>query len=495
MLLDDTAQIADTDSPETMIRKLKTRLDAREPKAKEWNSLYEGTRPLKYASPEFSEQIGGLFDDFSDNWCKTVPDTVRERLAVVSFQLEDGTTDQQAMRAWRRTRADVEVGLALLDALVVARSHALVWNPNGETDISFIPSGQGIVDYVPGTRGQRRAGLRLWSDGSDEFATLFVKPLNGRPATAYRRQRKVNGGQWVERTTGLRRSEQTDLGIPIGEVPMVEIANRARLHGDPESEIASVAPLQDGVNTLWAHLFTGADFAALPQRVVLGMDKPVKDIVDPETGDIIGEEDVPLGQYSKARLLWLSKEGAQIAQYTAADLDSYLKVIETCVRHIAAQTRTPPQYLLGEMANIAADALEAAESGLVAKAMDKQLHFGADLREVMRLEALAAGDRARAESLAMGKVVWRDAQFRSVAQYADALTKYKAIGVPDEALWRMIPGVEPEQVEEWVRLRDEQAAAAATAAAAAFSSFGPKDDTGEDGDGGDDEGEDAGAAA
>ncbi|MFI1678832.1 phage portal protein [Streptomyces sp. NPDC020607] len=482
MLTTTENRLADTDGPETMIRKLRARIDKRDAKVTEYNSLYEGDRPLRYASPEFSEQTGGLFDDFSDNWCKTVPDTLRERLAVVDFEGEDGTSDAAAMKAWKRTRADVEVGLAILDALVVARSHALVWNPNGESDITFIPAGQAIVDYVPGSRGLRRAALRVWSDGSHEFATLFTRPLDGRPPMVYRRQRTVNGGEWVSRAVGVRTSEQVDMVNPMGEVPVVEIANRARLHGKPQSEIASVAPLQDGVNTIWAHLFTGADFAALPQRVVLGMDKPVKDIIDPETGDILDEEEVPLGQYSRDRLLWLSKAGASIGQFSAADLGAYLKVIDQCVRHIAAQTRTPPQYLLGEMANIAADALESAESGLVAKAMDKQLHFGADLREIMRLEALAAGDPARAASLSMGRVVWRDAQFRSVAQYADALTKYKAIGVPDEALWRMIPGVRPEQIEEWIRLRDEQAAAAAAAAAQAFSSFGPKetDDGGED---------------
>ncbi|MFE6426749.1 phage portal protein [Streptomyces rochei] len=480
MFTDTENRLAEADSPETMIRKLRARLDAREGKVKEWNSLYEGERPLKYASPEFSEQTGGLFDDFSDNWCKTVPDTLRERLAVVDFEGEDGTSDKEAMKAWKRTRADVEVGLAILDALVTARSHAMVWNPNGQSDITFIPAGQAIVDYVPGTRGVRRAGLRVWSDGSHEFATLFVRATSTSPAFVYRRQRTVNGGDWAARTIGLRTSEQTDFVNPMGEVPMVEIANRARLHGKPQSEIAPVAPLQDGVNTLWAHLFTAADFAALPQRVVLGMDRPTRDIVDPETGDIIDVEDVPLGQYSKDRLLWLSKIGASIGQFAAADLNAYLQVISQCVRHIAAQTRTPPQYLLGEMANIAADALESAESGLVAKAMDKQLHFGADLREVMRLEALASGDAARAASLSMGRVVWRDAQFRSVAQYADALTKYKAIGVPDEALWRMIPGVRPEQVDEWIRLRDEQAAAAAQAAATAFSSFGPKESDAED---------------
>ncbi|MFD4273813.1 phage portal protein [Streptomyces cyaneofuscatus] len=481
MLLDTGQVLSEDDAPEEKIRKLKSRIDARKADVDERNSLYRGARPLRFASPEFDEQVGGLFEGFSDNWCKTVPDTLRERLEVVSFEGEDGNTDTEAMRAWKRTRARVDVNLAILDALVVARSHALVWNPSGEeSDITFIPAGEAIVDYAPGTRNVRRSALRIWSDGSHEFATLFTRAYNGRPPMVYRRQRTLNAGEWVTRTIGLRRSELPDFVNPMGnEIPIVEIANRSRLHGDPESELDAVAPLQDGINTLWAHLFTGADFAALPQRVVMGMDKPVTDILD-EDGNILYSEDLPLGQYSKARILWLSKNGAQIGQFTPADLEAYLKVISQAVRHIAAQTRTPPQYLLGEMANIAADALEAAESGLVAKASDRQTYFGEDLLEVMRLEALAADQPARAASLAMGRTVWRDPQYRSVAQYADALTKYKAIGVPDEALWRMIPGVTEEQVTEWIRMRDAQAQAAAEAASAALSAFGPKDGATED---------------
>ncbi|RIH58420.1 phage portal protein [Streptomyces sp. SHP22-7] len=465
-----------------MLDKLTQRLDARKGDEATWNDLYNGEEDLLFTSPEFEEQTGGLFDDFSDNWCRTVPDASRERMRILAFQGADGKVDRAASDAWRRNEADVEVNLALLDALVVGRSHALVWNPTGEaTDITFLPTGQAIVDYVPGARRVRRAGLNLWSDGSHDFATLFVRHAAGQPAMVYRRQRKT-GGMWEPRTIGLRPSERVDFPNPMGEagaVPIVEIANRSRLGGPVESDIKQVAPLQRTVNTLWAHLLTGADYLALPQRVVLGMDKPMRDIRDDE-GNIVDEEEIPLTRFSRDRLLWLSKVGTQIAQYSAADLGNFLRVIEAAVRHIAAQTRTPPHYLLGEMSNIAADALTAAESGLVAKVVDKQIQFGADTREIMRLEALAAGDTARAESLAMGKVLWRDAQFRSEAQYADALTKYKAIGVPDEALWRMIPGVEPEQVEAWIRMRDAQAQASAQAAAAAFAEIGPKPDGGDD---------------
>ncbi|WP_328546797.1 phage portal protein [Streptomyces platensis] len=453
--------------------KLKRRAGA----AEIWSNYYNGDVPLKFASPEFRGQTGALFDDFSDNWCQVVPDATVERLVPIAFRLNDGTIDSKAWDAWRRNEADVEVGLAFLEALIAGRSFGLVWKPDGiNTEITFHDVRQAIVEYVPGKRRVRRVGLLIWRDGDQERASLFY------PDAVYLWVRQVGhldgygdplsatfgGTGWV--SAGV-------LPNPLKVVPLVALENRARLRGKPTSEIASVAPLQDSVNTLWAHLMTAADERAVPARAVLGMDRPTKEILD-EDGEVIGEEDLPIDRFRRDRLLWLEREGAQIAEFSAADLTNYTSVIETAVRHIAAQTRTPPSYLTGEMVNISADALVASEAGLVAKVQERQRYFGATLRELMRLEALASGDAARAEAIAMGSVVWRDAQFRSEAQYADALTKYKAINVPDEALWERMPDTTPEEIERWKSMRDDQAAAIVGGNIAGL--FGAKPDQAED---------------
>ncbi|MGW2591657.1 phage portal protein [Streptomyces sp. NPDC001515] len=454
-------------TPMDDLTRLYTKLQKRASAARQWSSYYDGDVPLKFTSPEFKGQTGALFEGFSDNWCQVVPDATVERLVPIAFRLQDGTNDTEAWSAWRRNNCDVEVGLAFLEALISGRSFGLVWKPDGvHTEITFHDVRQAIVEYVPGKRRQRRAGLLVWKDGGQERASLFY------PNAVYLWVRQssttfglpvADGSGWVSAGT---------LRNPLGAVPLVALENRARLYGKPTSEIASVAPLQDSVNTLWAHLMTAADERAVPARAVLGMDRPTREIIDPETEEVIGEEDLPIDRFRRDRLLWLEREGAQIAEFSAADLTNYTSVIETAVRHIAAQTRTPPSYLTGEMVNISADALVASEAGLVAKVQERQRFFGASLRELMRLEALAAGNPSRAEALAMGTVVWRDAQFRSEAQYADALTKYKTIGVPDEELWSRIPDVTPEVVERWKAMRDDQAAAIVGGNFAAL--YGPK---------------------
>ncbi|MER5862196.1 phage portal protein [Kitasatospora sp. NPDC002040] len=442
------------ETPLEMTIRLRAKIERRKTAAKKWSRYYDGTHPLLFTSPEFTAQTGGLFTEFSDNWCSVVPDATVERLMPLGFRLEDGSIDTAAGRAWRKAECDVEIGLALLEALITSRSYALVWRPNGQdTEITFEHSSGAVVEYAPGRRRVRSAGLKVWHDGSAEFATLFL------PSMVYRWQRPMrDGGQWVERTEGLSPSEPAHIPNPLGAVPLVELPNRSRLYGSPRSEIQNVVPLQDAVNTLWAHLMTASDGLALPARAVLGMDRPVREILD-ETGEVIGEEDLPLDKFRSDRLLWLEKEGAAIAEFSAADLANYTNVIDIAVQHIAAQTRTPATYLTGQLINVSADALAASEAGLVAKVTERQRHFGAALREVMRLEAVANGETGRAESLALGSVIWRDPQFRSDSQYSDALVKLKAIGVPDEALWERIPGVTPDEIKRWQRMRADQAAA------------------------------------
>ncbi|MEU9707483.1 phage portal protein [Streptomyces sp. NPDC047967] len=354
-------------------------------------------------------------------------------------------------------------------------------------EITFQHAGSAIVEYVPGRRRLRKAGLMTWRDYDTEFATLFT------PDMVYRWQRPTReGGRWTGRTTGLARGEPSHIPNPLKVVPLVELPNRSRLHGKPRSEIATVLPLQDAVNTLWAHLMTASDGLALPARAVLGMDRPVREIVDPESGEVVGEEDLPLDRFRSDRLLWLEKQGAQIAEFSAADLENYLKVIEVAVQHIAAQTRTPPSYLAGQLVNVSPDGFAASEAGLIAKVSEMQRHFGSALREIMRLEAMAQGEDGRAESLALGSVVWRDPQFRSDAQYSDALVKLKSIGVPDEALWERIPGVTPDEIARWKTMRTD--AAGAILGGDVSSLFGVKPDQAEDDDQADEPEDDQGAA-
>jgi hypothetical protein len=124
----------------------------------------------------------------------------------------------------------------------------------------------------------------------------------------------------------------------------------------------------------------------------------------------------------------------------------YLGAIESDIEALAAITKTPPYYLHGKMVNLSADAIKAAEAGLVAKVRRRMLHIGEAWETAVRLALSLVGDPGAANM--EGQVLWADPETRSIAQLADALTKFQSIGVPQEILWQRL-GATPAEIDKW----------------------------------------------
>jgi hypothetical protein len=145
----------------------------------------------------------------------------------------------------------------------------------------------------------------------------------------------------------------------------------------------------------------------------------------------------------------------RFGEFTASDLSNYVRGVEALVQHVAAQTRTPPHYLLGSSGNFpSGESLKATETGLVAKVRRKQLWFGEAWEEAMRLAFQIQGDRLANTQDA--ETIWRDPESRSEGERVDALTKMATLGVPNEALWEAW-GATPQQVDQWRKLAETAA--------------------------------------
>jgi hypothetical protein len=125
------------------------------------------------------------------------------------------------------------------------------------------------------------------------------------------------------------------------------------------------------------------------------------------------------------------------------------------VEHLAAITQTPPTYLLGRMVNLSAEAITAAEAGLVSKVKRRALHIGEGHEEVMRTALGLVGSPA-ATNLA-AECVWADFETRSIAQLTDSLVKMRSLGVPLEALWERY-GATQEEIDRWHELNEAEPA-------------------------------------
>jgi hypothetical protein len=343
------------------------------------------------------------------------------------------------------------------------RSYVLVWGD--EAEITWEHPANVEIEYDWMNPRKRKAALKTWVDETHEYATLYTatelwKWRRNRTAQAQKQHPqswqmtgKSGSGAWEAREVP---GEPWPLPNPMLEVPIVEIPNRPMLRGEPVSEIAGVIPMQNAINLLWAYLFFAADYASMPARVLLGAKPPMRQILDGD-GKLVGEEPVTMKELNEQRFAVFSGEHAKVAEWSPANLSVFTEVIDRAVGHIAAQTRTPPTYLVTKtgMSNVNAEGLKASEIGLVKKVLEFQTFATPAVREVFRLVALARGDNALAQEVRLASVVWMNPEIRSQAQMADALLKKRQMGYPLEYLME-IDGLDPYDIQRVLKMREDE---------------------------------------
>ena len=445
-----------------LVQLLEAELIRRGPEINRHNDYYRGKHALRFASEKFAEFHGDRYRDFSDNWTQVVGDSPVERMTVTGFQASGETeADRELWEVWQVNGLDADSQLGFLGSVVNARSFVLVWGNPREPDmpvVTFEDPSQCVIAYEPGSRRLRRAALKRWQDGGEDFATLYLpdevwKFTRPRLAQDYDKSLQMLDvdealKRWRPREIGEEPNPQPN---PMGVVPMVELPNKPTLSGDPISDVTGVIAMQDSINLLWAQLFTASDYASFPQRVILGAEPPMIPKLNSE-GIQVGTQPVDIEKFAVDRVMMFNDKDARIGEWQAANLLMYTGLIEVAVGHLAAQTRTPQHYLIGKMANLAEGALLAAETGLVKRVEEKQIWSGQGLREMARLIALARGEDAKAQALRSGRVLWKDAESRSHAQLADALLKLKQLGFPFEWL-ALRYGLTPTEVADVMALR------------------------------------------
>lgn len=444
------------------VQRLAERLARRQTDIDRNDDYYRGDHKLRFASDQFRNYFSDRYTHFSDNWVGVVADAPLERLEIIGMRASgDVEAEDDLLRVWQVNEADHFSDMAMLDGILHARTYSLVWgNPSDETTptVTFEHPSQAIVEHDPASR-KRRLGLKLWRDGGFDLATLYT------PTDVWkfsRRRTEVELPDDVEFRSRLEggwevrevEDEPWPLPNPMGVVPLVEWHNRPRLAAEPMSDVSGTIAMQDAINLMWAYLLNTADFASFGQRVVLGAEQPSVPILD-DTGAEVGRRPISVDQFAVDRLIWLEDPDAKVDRWEAERLDNFTQVITQQVEHLAAQTRTPHHYLIGKMANLSAEALKAAETGLVMRTREKTKSFGRGARETFRLIALAQGNDGLAAQVQAGTVLWKDVESRSEAQLVDALQKLKAIGFPFEWIAERY-GLTPPEIKRVQQMRSAE---------------------------------------
>jgi len=412
-------------SPDWWVKRLYTRLVDRRGEVDFFNDYYIGNHPLPWLAPQAREEFRRVLNMTRSNYMGLVCDATAERLSVEGFRFgTDGSADKDTWRIWQANNLDSDSDMAWLEALICGVSYFHV-SPNpkdASTPSVWVEhASQAIVEHEPGTnRRVAAASLKVWDDdwtgeihatmqlAADNLLYKFKarRPTGG--ATSAKNlhwdEREVSG----EQPNGLRKN-------PLGEVSMVEVPNNPRLLTGGVSELFDLTDIQDRINKTMADRLITQDYGAFPQKWAVAW---------PNEDDDGNPNQIDVG---RNRMVTTEVKETKFGQWDAADLDPYSSAKREDVKDIASRSRTPAQYLLGEMSNVNGETLKASESGLVSKIKQRHRPFGEAAEKAMRITRRAAGlstpEDARMET------IWTNPQYRTEGELTDAVIKRVSAGL------------------------------------------------------------------
>jgi hypothetical protein len=373
------------------------------------------------------------------NFCELIVNAVAERLTVTGFRFAGADADAWAI--WQASHMDADSQLAQIDALITGSGFVLVQpdddNPTG-VEMTVESPLEACVLYEPGSRRRRAAGYKRYTDDAGQTHTeVLITPdqiITWLPRTG-------PGGPMVEDN-------------PAGEVGLVELRPQPQTSRPPRSELASAISIQDRIHTTIFNRLVATDYGAFRQIWATGI-KVAQQVIKGENGDTVRV--VRPFDIGANRLLTNENPDGHFGHFPESGLKGYLDSVEQDANHLAAISQTPPHYLLATVANLSADAIKAAEAGLVSKTSRRQLFLGEDYEDAMRIGLRITGNPAAADVEA--EVLWRDPETRSLGQLVDSLVKMRTLGVPLEVLWERY-GASPQEIKRWLALAAAERAAA-----------------------------------
>lgn len=198
-------------------------------------------------------------------------------------------------------------------------------------------------------------------------------------------------------------------------------------------QVSPLMALQDQIDLTTLGLQIAQHYGAFRQRYIIGW---------------VAETEAQKMKASAAKLWTFDEdpESLKVGEFSQTNIDGFIKSREASLRHAATLSQTPVHELIGELVNLSAEALAAAEAGKDRKVDERKTNSGESHEQTMLLVGRLMGVEIPEDA----QVVWRDTSARSFAATVDALGKLsQMLGVPPQELWERIPNTSRQDVERW----------------------------------------------
>ncbi|MFI1799847.1 phage portal protein [Streptomyces sp. NPDC020379] len=430
------------------------------------DAYLHGRHADPYMPPQADDEYRLLARRAVSNWMPLLVGTPAQALYVDGHRPGSGTeTPAEPDSAtpewthWQRSRLDARQAAVYRGAL--AYGHAFTVTEKNR-----------VGDIVTKGLSALKTSALFEDPANDDtpYAALTVTawPQDDQPGSARlwdaRREYTV-----TFRSLSDEKSVRVEGGRPHGamECPVTRFAAYVDLEGRTLGVIEPMIALQDRINQTVFDLLLAQSYGSTKVRTVTGMAPPIQR--DAETGEPVLDElgnPIPLRiNHNSRRFLFAEDPDVRFGSLDETPLGGFIDSIDMSVRHLSALAQVPPHHLLGQIANLSAEALQAAEVALSRKIAEFRTSFGESWERVFRLAAELSGNLSSSEDY-RGEVIWRDMESRSLAQAADALGKLREqLGIPERGLWRRVPGVTQTELEDWEQMREDDDSVAQLAGA------------------------------
>lgn len=375
------------------------------------------------------------------NWCRTVVDSVSDRMRMKAFYLPGEDRASEALReSWDYNNLDSESIAHHQEMLILGRGFVSVGANEEDPEFPLIQveNPRELAVDIDHRHRRLRAAVRVMpsendAPGTPSNAVLYL------PDSTMRLKR--HQGRWVVEDRDDHR---------LGRVPLVMFLNRRRVgQWTGVSEMVDAIPLVDAAARSLTNLQLAGETHSVPQKYVLGMSK----------GDFVDANGNPIPAWEAYfNAIWANQnKDAKVGQFAASDLSNFHNTVDHYASKLAGLYGLPARYVGITSVNPAAEgAIRAEEARLILNVEKKAALAGDGWGWVMGLvERFRTGEWVSGSRI---KTDWFDAGTPTYAQRADALTKMYNSGqgiLSREGVWEELGWSEARMERERSRFEAE----------------------------------------
>lgn len=414
----------------TFLEWLASQEQARRIQYRLWRDYYDGEQAAQLTDRlrRFLNIKSGV--EFNLNLCGVVVDSLEERLSVTGF--DAGEQSGEMWQWWTDNRMDgTQINLHLA-TIRDGDGYILVdWDNDCKRPVfwhELASDGDGVLVHYAEQRQHITFASKRWriEDGTGEvgkrrlnlyYPDRIEKFITGDDNEAnWQRFIENEGDLWPTPWVNPKTNE------PLG-VPVVHFRNRAQGYNYGQSELKAAVGPQNWLNKSVIDAIGTADTDAFGVKYAIGGSDP-------------GSPDIGPGAF-----LHFPDEKTKVGAWEAGDLSSLLSMIDQAKLSCAQATRTPTSAFQLTRQVAAEGTLKQQESGLVAKAENRQEFFGNSWEDIMMMGRRlnnAFGESEMDESQIVS-AVWKDSNTRNEKEMAEVAAIWvDKLGVPREVAWRKV---------------------------------------------------------